>query len=432
MQVQMKPNTYNMYLKIVSLACSNVKTEICNLNMFKGDEVTVQIRGKDNMVDLADKISKNPSDAIAKHSKDADKLLVIRSTEPTIKMLTAGRIFVESVLSSRSSRVAQRRLVQYGAVEKFLGEAYVYDSKHQSQAGVNSAMSKAKNIVTKKCSLAVLGSFDFDRGRPVLDSTIKKELEQSAFNARFAFLTKEKLAEMIEKKYKEDFAGLTSEFSAAKPVSPIESMKVDKAINVKKQPPVQSKETPITSHTLLLNELWNKKFADLPLLNKRRKFVNLSVRHNDVFVAPKPVLIRFRQASVVESMTKHQFIMDYYLDAKPADFEEPDVARYLFRQENNMYKYMWGENKGVRCNNGRLYFPDGTNMLVPSDMTPHEFFHRVNAIYAALFGFNKEDVKGGNDWLYDAVREAYTDEGMAEYRLEVINNRLKSMERNKK
>ena len=54
-----------------------------------------------------------------------------------------------------------------------------------------------------------------------------------------------------------------------------------------------------------------------------------------------------------------------------------------------------------------------------------QFFHKVNTTYAALFGFrDREDSRGGREWLYDAIRKAYTDEGMADYRLAMIDAKL--------
>ena len=44
-------------------------------------------------------------------------------------------------------------------------------------------------------------------------------------------------------------------------------------------------------------------------------------------------------------------------------------------------------------------------------------------MYASLFGFTADDMQG--NWLYDSIRRAYTDEGVANYRLALINAREK-------
>ncbi len=420
----MTTKNYNVYIKMIKLACNNVKTEICKLNLFKESQVQVKIRAKDTLVVLTERIVKHSKNAITLYSKKADKFLVIRCSEPTIHMATASEIFVESIVKSRDARVAQKRLVELGAAEHFLHDAYVYDTKHPVSDKKFLAIEKAKDIVAAVYSLNILGSFDFTAIGPKINDKVKETLEEMAYNPKFSFLTKEQVDRLTENKYVSEFKKQLSVFEKKDTAAVENTVKMDKVRKVVKQARVHSKETPITSKTLLLTDLYRGAFAELPLSNRRRKFINLKVRNNDILIAPKSALPTKRQFASIESMTKHNYIMDFYADQMPVDMDPSNNAQYLFRQENKMYKYMWGVVQSVHYQQGRLVFPDGTNMVVPKDEAPHEFFHKVNTTYAALFGFTREDERGGKEWLYDAIRKAYTDEGTADYRLAMIEARL--------
>ena len=412
----------NVYIKMIKLACNNVRTEICRLNMFSDNNIVqVKIRGKDSLIRLTERIVKNSKNAITLYSQKADKHLVIRCSEPTVRMLTASEIFVESIVKSKEARVAQKRLVELLATEQFLHEAYVYDSRHK--AGLSSAMDKAKDIVTDIYTINILGSFDFTAMGPFINPELRKVLEDTAFDRKFSFMSKDTVVKLSKSKYQKLYHAKVSLFAKDAAANKA-ARQVSAAKKAIKQARVHSKETPITSKTLLLTDLYRGAFATLPLDGRRRKFINLKMRNNDIMIAPKSALVTKRQFASIASMSHHKYIMDYYSDQMPADLDKQDAAQYLFRQENKMYKYMWGAEKSVHYQNGRLYFPDGTNMVIPKEYAPHEFFHKVNTTYAALFGFGKQDKRGGKEWLYDAIRKAYTDEGTADYRLSMIEARL--------
>ena len=90
-----------------------------------------------------------------------------------------------------------------------------------------------------------------------------------------------------------------------------------------------------------------------------------------------------------------------------------------------MYQYIWQTSGAVYSRDGSIYFPDGRAIAIPSAMSDYEFFHKINTVYAALFGFTSDDAVGGSNWLIDSIRSAYTDEGNALYRLAVIDERTK-------
>ena len=102
-----------------------------------------------------------------------------------------------------------------------------------------------------------------------------------------------------------------------------------------------------------------------------------------------------------------------------------NIKDYYYQQEMKMYQHMWGTEELVYIKGGRMYFPNGTSIVVPHNTEPWSLLHKVNATYGSLFGYTSDDAEGGSNWLYDSIRCAYTDEGLAEYRLAMIDARLK-------
>lgn len=422
----MNEKTYNMYLKMIKLACKNVKTEICKFNNIENEnDVSIKIRNKDTLIDYVEQIVKNSANAAALYSNKIEPLLVISTKSTLTHTLTASIVFIESIIKSKDARVCQKQYIDYSMAEMYLTEAYDYDSKHPVFDG-NTALDKAKEIITRIYSLNFLSNFVLDSGKPHLDETVRNELIAQAFDERYAFTSKESNENLIRKKYINDF-GTRKDFFLMESSERAKALKMDAVKSGSKPTSMMDvlgiKRQVTEDDTFMITELYKGTFADLPLQNRRRKFVNLKVRNRDIMICPKRNLVVKRQYANIESLTKHQYIMDFYEDQMPESVFDTDD--YYFKQEVHMYQYMWNVGGTVSCNNGYLYFPDGTSMPLAKNMKPHEFLHRVNTVYAALFGFSPEDMKGGNNWLYDTIRRAYTDEGTADYRLAMIDAKLK-------
>ena len=419
----MDGKAYNVYLKMVKFGCENVRAEICRINFFNGDEVTVKVRGTESLVALAEKIAKHPQTAVAVYSDEVDKRLVVRSTEPTVKMKSASGIFIESVISSQKARDASLKLVDLHASLKFLHDGYVYDVKFPPAAGVDGALEKAKAYISGTHSLSFLSMFDFLPTGPAINEVVAKELELTACNERFSHTTMADIERVAVNKYTELFASRTSLFSQTdnnvKNAVKLETVK--KKMNTVK---MHSKVTPITSKTISLDVLFSGTLSEIPLNGKKRILTNLKSRQNAVLIMPEYILPSKRQRAKIEYMSNHKYIMDYYADTIKKAGNTMSVAQHLFREENRMYKFMWGSVQSVHFERGRLIFPDGSNIIVPKGQAPHEFFHKVNAVYAALFGYTSADARSGDDWVYNSIRKAYTEEGMADYVLALIDARM--------
>lgn len=421
----MNEKTYNMYLRMMKLACNNIQYEICRINGLSNIKlVQVRIRNKEQLINYVGLILQNSTDAVALYSNKIDPLLIV-STEVMIShTLTPSVVFINSIIKSKEARVCQKQLMDYTMAEMYLNEAYLYDIKHPYNQVVDSALEKAKDIITKIYSLTFLSNFVFDCGKPKLEENTKANLVSQAFDKRYAFTDEATNEKLIRKKYAAEF-GSRTDFFLMDAAERKKALKMDSVKNAGKLTPSTMsvlEEHNVSSDTLMITELYKSTFANLPLQNRRRKFVNLKVRNRDIMLCPRRNLVSKKQYANIESMTKHHYIYDFYDDQIPVDIV--DTNDYYFSQEVHMYQYMWNTTGLVHNNNGKLYFPDGTNLPITKGMQAYEFLHKINTVYAALFGFSPDDMRGGKNWLYDSIRRAYTDEGTADYRLAMIDARI--------
>lgn len=423
----MTEKAYNLYLRMTRLACNNVKTEICKINGLQDESlVQIRIRHKDRLVSFVEQVIQNPTNAVALYSDKITPLLSVTVKTQLAHTLTASVVFIESIIKSRDARVCQKRLIDYAMAEMYMVEAYNYDMKHPYNQVADSAIEKAKEVIVKLYSINFLSNFSFDGGIPRFDDEMRESLQKQAFDPRYSFTTKEANEKLIHKKYVSEFGG-RKDYFLMDAAERKQAFKIDSIKGVGKSSKSAldflNKPDPSVDDTTMLTELYKGSFANLPLQNRRRKFVNLKVRNRDILLCPKRNLATKRQYANIESLTKRHYIYDFYDDQMPV--EAVDTADYYYRQELHMYQYMWNTAGIIHNKNGKLYFPDGTSMQIPKSMEAYEFLHKINTVYAALFGFSPDDMKGGKNWLYDSIRRAYTDEGTADYRLAMIDARLR-------
>ena len=422
----MNDKAYNMYLKMVKLACNNIKSEICRVNQtVSASDVQIKIRNKNQLVKYVEQIAKNTYNAVALYSNGVEPLLVVSIKKELPYPLNVSVVFIESIIASRTARVYQKQLIDYTMAEMYLTEAYNYDVKHPCKRASDSALEKAKKVIEDIYSITFLSNFIFDGSKPHLDENIRNELKAQAFDTRYAFTNESTNDKIIRKKYASEF-GNRQDFFLMDTIERNQSLKFDAVRSAGKTSvsaiDMLSDEDAESADALMITELYKTTFADLPLQKRRRKFVNLKVRNRDIMLCPRRNLISKKQYANIESLTKYHYIYDFFDDQMPG--EVVDVAEYYFRQEVHMYQYMWSTTGMVHVNNGKLYFPNGTNMPIAKNMQPYEFLHKINTVYAALFGFSPDDMRGGKHWLYDTIRRAYTDEGTADYRLAMIDAKL--------
>ena len=418
------------------LAVTNLKKEMARVNRISDPtRIEVRIKDSDGLCKIAASAMASPATA-HDYDKAAAKRILVSSGVFGLKTSAAGHVFVESILSTLRCRTAHRRLALLKSGERWFNMARDIDRGSdvretiaaRANLGENIgstvkpyALNAAKDHARLAFGTGFLKSFDFDDGPVRINHKVKQQLEQQAYNPDFSVYTREMTDALALNTYQKSFAPRVGVFSVK--IKDTEPAPAEKKPVIKPAPlPTPKKQL----RSMDFPAIYGREFADLPTKGAKRHFINLKACVNDVFICRKESLYSKRQFAEIEFASKHNYIMDYYDDNMPEEYNAPGRKQdYYMLCENEMYKRIWHRKDGIKFkNDGRIYFPDGFVMRISKDEDPHVFMHRVNAAYAAMFGCLDSDVQGGEAWMLDTVRRAYTDEGLAEYRLVVINARL--------
>lgn len=417
----MNEKSYNIYLREVKLACLNVRDAICQENgITDKDQVHIKIRDRNGLVALAAAITHYPESADETYGSRVRNRLVILSGGELQHSVDTTFIFIHSILKSYASRICQKRVTDFLMAEKYLNAAWDYDLQHSVPAE-KSNLEYAKSVIAERYSLTFLGGFIFD-DKPHVAPNMLAELKSQAFDEKYAFVTEEQNTRFMERKYARDFGCRNDVFIISGPTSfNVETVKDSKQKSMIDVFIQKSKR----SETDIIAQLYQSSFVDMPFSKRRRRFVNLKSRNRDMEICPERNLFIKRQFSQIEATTKHVYIMNYFNSniGNTADRRE-----YYFEQEAWMYRYIWQIDGTIYTQADNICLPDGKMVAIPDAMTDYEFLHKINTVYAALFGFTPEDQLGGKNWLIDSIRRAYTDEGNALYRLAMIDQRVSHIE----
>lgn len=416
----MNEKSHNLYLRVVKLACRNVKSAFCQENgiIEDADRVHVGIRDREGLIEIVSFIFKNPESARAVFHTRVKNRVTVMSDFPNIHDIDAADTFISSVLESRRSRISQKRLIMYLMTERYLASAYDYDKSHSNTE--NECLSYAKAMITDKYSLNLIGGFLFEN-RPLIEPSVLMGLKAAAFDSAYALSSEEYTMKLVERRYVKEFESRGDIFVTDTPVA--FDMTPGKDAIGKSMIDVFVKKHKLSENEII-TQLYESSFANMPAHKRRRRFVNLKSKNRDVEICPIGALKIKRQFAQIEATTKHSYITDYFNKNRPLS---ADMDSYMFEQEAWMYHYLWQTDGVIYHQNDQIYFPDDTVIEIPDSMKPWEFFHRINTVYAALFGFTQEDARGGSNWLIDSIRKAYTDEGNALYCLMLIDNRIKEI-----
>lgn len=426
--MELRSNIRNIYLVTAKQAGNNVRRVICLENGFPEiTAISVRYKGKDKLVDLVDHIMRyTRSDAVPRYEKQAMSMLTVASKSEIKHSVDVGSTFVESVLRSKDARNCQKQLVDYMMAEFYLREAFDYDKAHNT-TGRNSAVEKAKLVLTQMYSLNFISNFIFDGEQPVLDANLKEQLLDRAFDPLYSCTTFDKMTELANKKYIRDFTSRKDFFShtEAEVAQELHREAIESRIDHVDPPAIKERIGKVINRhpkPSFGKDLYRSLFVKPSTMKRRRKFINLQQRHADILECSKARLAYKKQYASIDYGTKHNYINNYYAE----DYREgPNNSkeRYYFARENQMYGFIWNTSAVVTYKGGRLYFPDGAVSIVEDGMEPYEMLHRINAIYAALLGFTADDIGDTKDWMFNSVRSAYTDEGNAFFRLKMIEAR---------
>ena len=414
---------YNRCLRIAQYAANNVKTILCSVNKYaRADAIKIKLKSKDETVNTIDRIMRNPHNAVVIYRGKMQDLIIVDSDLTSVSGRNQiGEIFVKSVVKSRDARVCQKQLVDILAAEKYLQAAYQYDLRNPVKRLSDKALEYAKNVLFRSYSANFFNNFEFN-GTPRITEKARMGLEAIAFDEKYSFGSMEACQKMADKKYADEYLSRNDYFLSG----PIDFESSDyKSDDEYRRGLKSQRDRQFTAESLMISDLYKGTFAKLSNHNGVRKFVNLRARNRDIEDCPHRNLVIKRQFATIDAMTMHRYIYDSYSENKPLNASMTDVQVYFFKQELGMYRDIWGNSHlKVIYRNGELQFDDGTVVKVDRNITPHECLHRVNAAYGALFGFSAEDERA-SDWLFNSLRQSYTTEGVAEYRLAMIDARLK-------
>ncbi len=423
---------YDFYLTVAKLAGNNVRRAISSANgMSDISFIIVKISGRKYIADLTGNImAYKGKNAVGSYRAEANSVIKTETNGIVLNhLIDNGKAFVESVIHSREARSCQRMLIDYLMAERYLHEAYDFDIMHNDNK--MSAVKKAKMILENKYSLSFLSGFFFDEACPKLDAQLKENLSNRAFDLKYSCATADSTIKLAQDKYLQDFSSRNDDF-----LTPIDEIKRRfKAENISRRVTGQTDTTVDKSMAKAVNcsvkpasyvDLYKSAFVRLPTRKRKRAFRNLKWVNKDLFLCRYRTLDDKNRYANIEMETKHSFIMNYYKrlfeKQKGSDMDE---KRFLYNCECKMYRHIWHTQEKISYTQGFLYFPDGAVAKVDFDKkeTAYEVLHRINCIYAALFGFTPDDKTNPTDWMYDSIRSAYTDEGIAMYRKAMIKAR---------
>lgn len=419
----MNDAVYNRCLRIAQLGVNNVKRDLCAMNKYaRPDAIKIKLRSKDEVLANIDKIMRNSHNALLIYKSKMQSLIIVETDLTNLNGRgQVGEMFVRSIVKSRDARVCQKQLVDVMAAEKYLQSAYYYDVRNPVKRLSDKAIEYAKNILFRTYSANFFNNFEFS-GTPRVTERARMNLEAVAFDEKYSFGSIDACKKMADKKYESDYAS-RNDFFVVKPVS-FDSADYE-SDDAHRRTLAPQLDRQFTVGSLMISDLYKGTFAKLSKHKGVRKFVNLRAKNKDIEDCPYKNLVIKRQFATIDAMTMHRYIYDSYSANKPMNLTNSDQQVYYFKQELGMYRDIW-DNQQLRVifKNSQLHFDDGTVVTVDRNITPHECLHRVNAAYGALFGFGASDHKS-TDWLFNSLRQSYTTEGVAEYRLAMIDARLR-------
>lgn len=406
----MKEKEKNIALKVARLACRNLAAELAWVNGMKtAAGIHILVKGKDRLLQATWDVMHGVA---AKDRYDVVRRSVqVRTAKPLAHSVDAARVFLQSVEFSSDARVCQRRLLDVWPAARLLQAAYEFDSVREGSRAVESA----RRTVQSVCGARFLENFTFV-GRPDVDPRLRDDLIRRAFDSRFAFTSQATIRSMAESRYQQIYLSGKPFFASSDPGDG-ETVQV---------PPVMDLAVrPGGMNINLLYALYRGESVRQPLSGVVRYMVNLPMCCQDICAMPLRLLETKRKHLLIDVRSRRSYILSHYDDLFKGKMDGNALSLHYTQKEAEMYQAIWNTDGALMAGAEAVILPDGMSIAVPKGEQVHMFLHEINTIYAALFGCDPAaDQKGGKRWLEDAIRKAYTDEGMADYRAAVATARL--------
>ena len=432
----MQKHTYNVFLTMAKLATKNVQKALEDANVDDDYNIEVDMKNEQATVTLVASIIKHQKSALKNYAGSATRLLLISADMPFSMEFSPGAIFVQSILNSNRARVYQKRLVDLYAAKIYLDEALKYDEIHHIK-GTDSAVEYAKNELIRMYSYDFVNNFDIKEGIIRLDDVIIRNLSEQACDSKYTMVTMDIIKKKAELSYKRKFLP-RDDFFLHQAMSKSENKKSVKEIMEQQKLSNESAiyKSPVPVRTKRPDRRGVKKihvaqniYQDVLQFAKKKKSVhfNLDNRHDDILRCSPSQLASKKQFASIELLSSHSYIFDFYDDAMPKNLDDKGVMRYYYDKECAIYLDIMnlGTDKKIKKKGNFLFFPDGKKLQIEPGLKAYEFLHKLNTMNSAVLGYNP--TKSDNNWMRNAIRQAYVSEGNAEYRLSMIERRMKEV-----
>lgn len=396
-------------LRVARLACRNLAAELAWVNGMKtAAGIRVLVRGKEKLLQATWDVMHGV--AAEDRYETVRRAVQVRTASPLAHSVDAARVFLQSVEYSADARVCQRRLLDVWPAARLLQAAYEYDSTRDGSR----AMESARRMVQSACGARFLENFTFV-GRPDVDARLRDDLIRRAFDSRFAFTSQASLQSMAEVRYQQAYLSARPFFVSAEGDEEA----------VQTSPVMDLAVRPGGMNINLLYALYRGEAVRQPRTGVVRYMVNLPMCCQDICAMPLRMLETKRKHLLIDVRSRRSYILSHYDDLFKGRPNGNALALHYVQKEAEMYQSIWDTGTALMAGSDAVILPDGMSIAVPHGEQVHTFLHEINTIYAALFGCDSAaDQKGGTRWLEDAIRKAYTDEGMADYRAAVATARL--------
>lgn len=365
-------------------------------------EIVIDFRNESAFKDEITKIYENSSKKYYNEQKltsfiDFD--LPFDSNTSLLDSKEIGHEIVSAIKEIKRYRIAQKKYIDLMACNKYVEDCLDKDAEDDTDANSIAAMERIKTFY----SMGFLaGYFMTESGKlsPITKDGSVEELESVALNNVYSGWSYGKYIESLERRIDKEYEKLSEgKFVPAKPV-------------VKKEQPAAKPSRPVIADPVV---------EFLVPKRKHRKYFNLKERNKDILRCGRKELEWKRQYAKLEYLSKRDFIFGSF-EAEYEATGQTDKERFYFRKEQEVYRLLFGADEGVAYKQQCLIFPEDVKVPVNGKI-PYEALHLFNTRYAALLGYTGDDYKK-NDFMTNAIRKSYTDEGNASYRTELIAARL--------
>ena len=115
--------------QIIAMATHHLKNHLARISQVRPEQVKVLVRNVNELDIITGRIIHDPTGAMSKWEKRLSEIIIVRSNEPLIRGSSVAGIYINSVVSIRTTRVAASRLADLSSAVSFLSYASSLESR---------------------------------------------------------------------------------------------------------------------------------------------------------------------------------------------------------------------------------------------------------------------------------------------------------------